>query len=140
MRLQNGLDDFLAPLRRDGTFQNMNATVVQQLDNIKNAVVGFMMGAGCSVPVNITAALGLSTSDVTDPWGSIINFPGAGAVTTLTASNVNLIPLGTAASSAFTLTSFGPNRVLGGGDDIVLTQTVGQMRGLLGGAYATRCP
>lgn len=132
--------DLIAPLRRDGTLQNMNAVVVQQQENIKNSIIGFMMGTGCNVPANITTALGLSASDVTDPWGSLISFPGAGAVTTLTASNANLIPLGTAASSAFTLTSFGPNRVLGGGDDIILAQTVGLMRGLLGVAYAARCP
>ncbi len=132
--------DLISPLRRDGTLQNMNAMVMQQQESIKNSIVGFMMGAGCSPPANITTALGLSVGDVTDPWGSLISFPGAGSVTTLTASNANLVPLGTAASPAFTLTSLGPNRALGGGDDIVLTQTVGQMRGLLGGAYATRCP
>ena len=132
--------DLITPLRRDGTLPNMAASVVQQQEGIKNAIVGFMMGAGCNVPSNITTALGLPVSSVTDPWGSVITFPGTGAITTLTASNPNLIPLGTAASPAFTLTSNGPDRVVGGGDDVTLVQTVGQMRGLLGAAYATRCP
>lgn len=132
--------DLITPLRRDGTLQSMSATVVQQQESIKNAIVGFMMGVGCNMPANITTALGLSVSSITDPWGTIISFPGAGAITTLTATDASLVPLGTAASTAFTLTSYGPDRVVGGTDNIVLTQTVGQLRGLLGNAYATRCP
>lgn len=136
-------EELVAPLRRDGTLQNMNVTANLQLENIKTAIVGYMMGAGCNTPPNLTA-LGLSSTS--DPWGTTIvyatNYSTPPAARKLTASDVNLNPAGNSSSTAFTLTSWGPNRANngGGGDDIRLTMTVGEMRGLLGTAYATRCP
>jgi len=133
-------DDLIAPLRREGTIKNMQATVAQQLDDISRAMVGTMMGAGCNTPANI-AGLGLSSID---PWDTAIAYATDYAIpplgNTLTASDVNLVPAGTAASTAYTLTSNGPDRAVGGGDDVALSMTVGQLRGLLGTAYATRCP
>lgn len=133
-------DDLIGPLRRDGTLQNMTGTVGRQLEDIKNAIVGFMMGAGCNTPANI-AGLGLS---IADPWGTTIayttTYSAPPASRKLTASNATLVPAGTAATVALTLTSYGPNRASGGGDDIALPVTVGQLRGWLGTAYAARCP
>ena len=133
-------DDLIMPLRRDGTLQNMNTTASQQLDGISQAIVGFMMGAGCNTPASI-AGLGVST---TDPWGTAVdyatNYSSPPVTRQLTASDANLNPAGDSTTTALTLTSYGPDRAAGGGDDVVLTRTVGQMRGLLGTAYASRCP
>ncbi len=133
-------DDLIMPLRRDGTLQNMNSTASQQLEGISQAVVGFMMGAGCNIPGNISG-LGVSTIDT---WGTTIvyttNYSSPPAARQLTASDVNLNPAGDSTTTALILTSYGPDRAAGGGDDVVLSRTVGQMRGLLGTAYASRCP
>lgn len=133
-------DDLIMPLRRDGTLQNMNTTASQQLDGIAQAIVGFMMGAGCNTPAAI-AGLGVSTAD---PWGTVIdyatNYSSPPVANQLTASDVNLNPAGDSTTNALTLTSYGPDRSAGGGDDVVLTRTIGQLRGLLGTAYASRCP
>ncbi len=129
-------DDLIAPLQRDGTFRTPVALVNEQLADIKNAIVGSMMGAvSCNTPISI-ASLSMSASD---PWGTAITYTRN--ITTLKASDSGLVPSGnTGASTAFTLNSNGPDRAVGGGDDFPLSQTVGQMRGLLGTAYATRCP
>ncbi len=133
-------NEMIAPLRRDGTLKNMGTSLSQQMDTINNAIVGYMMGAGCNTPPNITG-LGLS---VTDPWATTIVYTSSyttpPVTNKLTASDINLVPAGNAATVAFILTSYGPNRAAGGGDDVVQNMTVGQLRGLLGSAYATRCP
>jgi len=131
--------DLIAPLRRDGTLRNMNGATTEQIQTINNAIIGIMMGqVGCLTPANM-AALGLPATTTNDPWGTAMVYTRA--VTTLAASNANTVPLGsTGATIAITVTSSGPNRAVGGGDDITVSMTVGQMRGLLGTAYATKCP
>lgn len=134
-------EDLIAPLRRDGTIKNMQTAALERLQDNSESIVGYMMGSGCNTPLNLTA-LGLSST--VDPWGTeimyISNYATPPIGRQLTASDVNLVPGGSAASIAFTLTSYGPDRAVGGSDNIVLSKTVGQLRGLLGTAYASRCP
>ena len=73
-------DDLISPLRRDGTLQNMTATATRQLDDIKNAMVGYMMGAGCTTP---TTLADLSLFSIQDTWETDIAYTRT--TTTLTA-------------------------------------------------------
>lgn len=131
-------DDLIAPLRREGTIKNMEVTTAEQLDNISRAVIGFMMGAGCNTPTNIA---GLGLASINDPWGTaIIYTTNYDAPNLLTASDANLSPAGAAATEAFNLNSYGPDRAVAGGDDVSLSMSIGQLRGFLGIAYAARCP
>jgi len=75
--------------------------------------------------------LGLVSADNIDPWGNrytyVVNATAAGTgfgqglSSTLPASN----------TTAITLTSYGPNKAAGGGDDIVLTVSTAEVQGQL---------
>lgn len=115
-------DDLIAPLQREGTFDRPVAIVNQQLADIRDAIVGSMMG-GCATPVNM-GALGLPATTTQDPWGTNIDYTRT--LNSLTGQN--------AADEAVRVTSFGANLVDDGGavDDYQFTMTVGQLRALVG--------
>ena len=65
----------------------------------------------------------LSSSQITDPWGTTIVYFRNGAI--------NPVDAGTSSSAvAITLTSYGPNKASGGGDDIVQTINVADLKNI----------
>ncbi len=78
--------------------------------------------------------LGLSLADVTDAWGVRYNY----TVNTTAASTSSGGGISSTQPSAstivITLTSYGPNRASGGGDDITVTVPASEIRGYLGSA------
>ena len=115
-------DDLIAPLQREGTFDRPVAIVNQQLADIRDAIVGSMMG-GCATPVNM-GALGLPASTTQDPWGTNIDYN----------RTLNSLTGQAAADEALRVRSFGENLVDDGGgvDDYQFAMTVGQLRALVG--------
>ena len=80
------------------------------------------------------ATLGLTLLQATDPWGNaIVYMAGSPALVGNLPSSTVGIYSGTAPANAaaFTITSRGPNGVLGDTDDLTFTMSVGELRGLL---------
>lgn len=74
---------------------------------------------------------GLAVADATDPWGNVIRYqladPATPAATARQYVNPGYGTVTAASTNAVTLTSFGPNGALGGGDDIVLITTKNEL-------------
>ena len=82
------------------------------------------------VPYN---TLGLALADATDPWATRYRYSveGVAANTSIGIGSASPNP---ASITVITLTSYGPNRAAGGGDDITLSVPVSEVRGYLGSA------
>lgn len=72
--------------------------------------------------------LGLTSGDITDPWGQRISYQLNSTV--ISASSGGGISSGSPSAStvAFTLTSYGPDRSFGTSDDIALSVSVSELR------------
>ena len=106
---------------------------------------GYMNGNSCASPAVYDGGvpyndLGLSASDLLDPWGRPIRYtisaslPVWGCGSGLTSSGVGIgstSPAG--AATAYTLMSFGPDRAPGGNDDLSVSVTVTDLRSGLTG-------
>ena len=81
-----------------------------------------------TVPYN---DLGISAVDGTDPWGMIYRYTvDATAASTSNGSGISSAqPSNT--TILITLTSYGPNRASGGGDDITVTVSAAELRGYI---------
>ena len=81
-----------------------------------------------TVPYN---DLGISAVDGTDPWGMIYRYTvDATAASTSNGSGISSAqPSNT--TIPITLTSYGPNRASGGGDDITVTVSAAELRGYI---------
>jgi hypothetical protein len=72
--------------------------------------------------------LGLTLADVTDPWGTRIVYSLNATVTSAGSGGGISSASPSAGTIAYTLTSFGPDRAAGGGDDLSLNVSVGELR------------
>jgi len=72
--------------------------------------------------------LGLALADVTDPWGTRIVYSLNATVTSAASGGGISSASPSAGTIAYTLTSFGPDRAAGGGDDLSLNVSVGELR------------
>ncbi|MFO1434923.1 MAG: prepilin-type N-terminal cleavage/methylation domain-containing protein [Gammaproteobacteria bacterium] len=132
--------DLLDPLIQDGAVKSAEATLQEQFADEKSKIIGQILslisyGTGpCSTTLpstcppernentyNLPASGALITRD---PWGTQLRY--IRAIPTPIASN-------TASGNAFTIRSYGPTRAddVGAGDDIDLTVTIDEVKGLL---------
>lgn len=87
--------------------------VLEQLEEIADTVVGY---TATQNPVVLPAVpdwdtdVGLSATDIADPWGTAISY--------------------TTAAGSFTLTSYGADAAVGGDDDVPITKSSGKLVGL----------
>lgn len=72
--------------------------------------------------------LGLTLADTTDPWGTRIVYVLDPTVTSTSSGGGISSASPSASLPAYRLTSYGPNRALGGGDDISLSVSVAELR------------
>ena len=93
---------------------------------------------GFQNPPNLTGVvayrdIGLSLADVTDPWGLRYNYTvnTTAALPTVGGGISSSQP--SASTIVITLTSYGPNRAVGGGDDITVTVSASELRGYMSG-------
>jgi type II secretory pathway pseudopilin PulG len=120
--------DILSPLIKTGAIKDYRAEIesdfgviigsvaTDALDNRSGIIPGLR-----SYPIPSTlASLGLSAANTIDPWG--VAYIYSRATSSISNSTGN--------NTAFTITSYGPNTVSGGGDDIVETVTVSEMQSL----------
>jgi type II secretory pathway pseudopilin PulG len=121
-------DDLLLPLINSGAVKDYKAQVKRDYSLIVGAVAtdalanrsGFLPGLR-NYPLSATlAALNLPADVTTDPWGMAYIYNRVTA--TISSSTGN--------NTAFTITSYGPDSVSGGGDDIVETVMVSDMQSL----------
>jgi len=85
--------------------------------------------AGTTSGVVPYSSLGLSLSDATDPWG--VRYAYSVTSSLLNQGISSAFP--TSTTVAFTLSSYGPDRVAGGGDDISISFSVAEIRPLFAG-------
>lgn len=130
-------NDLLGPLFQEKTLTPTNVALTETFTNIKDALVGATLankaGATYNIPNVIPAGI-----PTTDPWGTAIalnlgqNDAGV-TVSTITATSTTPTNVDTTEiATVFRLTSQGPDRVAGGGDDISYSITTDELRGILG--------
>lgn len=118
--------DLLAPLTNHGSIQDYNAIINEDVSNIKNAIIADAVdnragGSGSySYPIpNSIGSLSLPANTSIDPWG--VNY--------IYARISGSIDSGSPPSStAFRVTSYGPDKGVGGGDDIQRDIMVNQLQ------------
>src|SRR5450830_1933 len=117
--------DLLTPLTTHGSLEDYRASINDDLSNIKSAIiadaiknrVGAISTYGYPIPLALPA---LPANTLNDPWGLSYIY---------TRNIVTPVVSGTAGNlPAFTLTSFGPDGVAGGNDDITTVITVNQLQ------------
>ena len=91
-------------------------------------------GNGALVPGAIPyTELGLGQREAFDPWGTPIRYM-PGGFNVIAIAGTGGIYVSSADANAYTLTSFGPDGALGGGDDYTVTRTVPELIGTIAGA------
>ena len=114
-------NDLLTPLTQGGVLKDSRAVLNDDFEAIKAAIISYAISNRSST-TPYTYPLPPSLGSVTfDPWGKAIMY----AVIT------NPIPSGPSSANAFSLTSYGPDGVLGGGDDIVVTISISEAQALI---------
>ncbi|HOY70268.1 MAG TPA: prepilin-type N-terminal cleavage/methylation domain-containing protein [Methylotenera sp.] len=107
--------DLLAGLTTHGTIGDYRASISEDLSNIKNSIIADAVrnraGAPGAFIYPIAAALpALPASTTLDPWGNnYVYARNIASVSNATAGNI----------LTYTVTSYGPDLVVGGNDDIV---------------------
>ena len=121
--------DLLTPLLIAGTFKDYRATLNNTFQIMQAAAVAYGVNnrsgsAGSrSYPIPDSTAFSslLSASQISDPWGTSIIYTKNGTAITTSAGANDL---------AFTLTSHGPDKAPGGGDDIVRDIRAGELQSI----------
>lgn len=117
-------NDLISPLVRDGALTSPEGTVAHQFNTLKNQIIGLTLfnydapNNRYEIPTNAQVN---ALPRPTDPWGIVWDF----------ARNTQWIDTASGPGNAFTLTSFGPDRQAGGGDDRVFVVTVSEIQGIL---------
>jgi len=118
--------ELLAPLTFNGSIKDYNAKLQDDFRKILGVVVtdarvkrtgSIPEDRSYPLPFDINS-LGLQPESSIDPWGTPYEYDR------VTAS----IEAGTTNVGAYTVTSYGPDKAGGGGDDIVLTVTVSELK------------
>lgn len=116
--------DLLTPLTTHGSLVDYKALINEDSANIKNTIIAYAVanrtgsGGTYSYPVPLTLPA-LPASGLIDPWGTPYVYTRTIlAVNSTSQSN----------STAFTLTSLGPDGVAGGNDDIQMNISVNQLQ------------
>lgn len=141
-------DDLLAPIIKDGAMKSAQAQLSEQFGKIKAALASYAFSSGsygtaacntlgtppfCRVlppsPL-LTGTAGLTTSDITDPWGSTILYtPSIATAPALVGSGLSN---STPAGDAYTLRSYGADKASGTPDDFIVTISVVELRQMIG--------
>jgi prepilin-type N-terminal cleavage/methylation domain-containing protein len=105
-------NDLLQPLVKDGAIRSAEAQIQEALLAVKGMAVAQLLGNACK-PV-----ASLSSTTRIDPWGQPIAYGSTATTTTLTSTT----PPNPAATFAFQVWSYGPDRANnnGAGDDRIL--------------------
>lgn len=124
-------NDLLSPLVIAGTLKDYRGTLNNTFQIMLAAAIGFAVdnrsgsfgNRQYDLPNTTEFAALLSSSQITDPWGT--------AVVYARNSSINPVTSGTNSSAwAITLTSYGPNKASGDGDDIVQTIYVADLKNI----------
>ncbi|MBX3665304.1 MAG: hypothetical protein KF834_06440 [Burkholderiales bacterium] len=124
-------NDLLAPLLVAGTLKDYRATLNNTFQIIQAAVIAYGVDnrSGSSgnrsypVPSSFTFPGLLASSQTTDPWGTAIVYTRTSGISPITSGS-------NSGSVAITLTSHGPDKASGGGDDIVQTIYVSDLQNI----------
>jgi prepilin-type N-terminal cleavage/methylation domain-containing protein len=117
--------DLITPLTTHGSLKDYRATINDDFSNIKSAIiadaiknrVGAISPYGYPIPAALPA---LPANTLNDPWGMPYIY-AQNIVTPVVSGTAGNLP-------AFTLTSLGPDGVVGGNDDITTVITVNQLQ------------
>lgn len=128
-------NDFITPLTKQGVFKLPSAQLAEQIITIQNAIIGSIVANGCVTPTELSApsflvppALGLSSSETTDPWGVPIQYKQISADVKFSSPSTGV---------AFTLIS------KGSGIDLQYDKQNSVIKGILTQSiipYSTLCP
>lgn len=140
-------DDLLAPIIKDGAMKSAQAQLSEQFGKIKAALASYAFSSGshgtaacntlgtppfCRVlpPSPLLAGTaGLTTSDITDPWGSTIQYttfiPTAPPVSGSGLTNIT-------SGDAYTLRSYGADKASGTPDDFSVTVSANELKQMIG--------
>lgn len=122
--------DLLTPLVLAGTIKDYRASLNATFQTMQAAATAYAVdqryGSSGSrtypLPGSGTFASLLTAQQIADPWGTAIIYARVTSSISSWTSGSN---------TAITLTSYGPNKASGGGDDIVLTVMVADMQNIL---------
>jgi len=113
----------LSSLITNGTIQTYNAVLNNDFANITAAIIASAVNTRCCAPGSYVYTISTPSSPTYDPWGNQI----------ILSNNIVSISSSTPASSvAFTLTSDGPDGVLGNSDNVTNTIHVNQLQQAFG--------
>lgn len=104
-------DKLIAPLVKDGSVRSAEGATQKALSDMADVVIGQAIGSA-TLPAAVVAA-------GTDGWGNSIVY---------VRSYTSQIKASTSVAPAFSLTSFGPDGVLGGADNVVMTVTTDTLK------------
>jgi type II secretory pathway pseudopilin PulG len=135
--------DLFGPLVKDGSIKSSQAKLADDLLVISDILIANIArqsmstpppcGANNSLPASpVLANLGVPAGNQKDPWGTDYRV----LVTTPTISGST----SPASAAAVTIISNGPDKAVGGGDDLPSVLTVGAVQGKLAQAFASKCP
>lgn len=116
--------DLITPLTTHGTLQDYRARINDDVSNIKNAIIANSISnrtgvAGAYIYPIPSSMPTLPISALVDPWGFLYIY-------TRTTPSINSLTSGSL--TAFTVTSYGPDGVAGGNDDMPSIVTVNQLQ------------
>jgi prepilin-type N-terminal cleavage/methylation domain-containing protein len=111
-------DDLLGPLQQNGTLKSAQGALQETSTNLKNTLIGYMLSNALKLPPP-------PLPNTSDPWGTNIQYTPL----------ANIVSVGlkqsTPDGTAIDLRSAGPDKTLGSPDDIDLTVSVSELKGLL---------
>ena len=125
-------NDLLTPIIKDGALKSPEALIQEQLATVRDTAIAQMLANNCTP---VTSPL-QSYTPPTDPWGSAIVYTRANSVSQLTATTPTPLTTPKSTDNAFSITSYGPDRVASA-DDRSLTMNYDQIRARI---PSTACP
>lgn len=139
-------DDLLGPIIKDGAIKSAQAQLSEQFTKIKAALASYAFSSGsygtsacatlatpplCRVippsPLSPGTA-GLTTSDITDPWGNLIIYTPN--IATAAASGAGLT--NSTSGNAYSLASNGADKTPGTPDDVSVTVSAVELKQMIG--------
>jgi prepilin-type N-terminal cleavage/methylation domain-containing protein len=132
-------NDLITPLAKQGVLKLPKAQLADQFTTIQNAIIGSIVAdSSCNTPTEQAShgfppSLGLSASDMTDPWGTPIEYHQDSSSIRMSTPNIT----GAVVNTAFTLTS------TGSGASISFSKTVSAAKGIVAqsiNSYNSVCP